>query len=62
MPSYALRKAGVDPDNDIWPFYTGSHTASFEALRNHKVPAAELDSTAIADAKLAGMCAIPPIT
>lgn len=48
VPSYALRKAGVDLDNDIRPFYTGAHNASFEALRNHKVPAGELDSTAIA--------------
>lgn len=55
VPSYALRKAGIDPDHDITPFYTGSHTASFEALRNHKVPAGELNSTAIAGAKLAGM-------
>ncbi len=55
VPSYALRKAGIDPDKDIRPFYTGSHTASFEALRNHKVPAGELNSTAIAGAKLAGM-------
>lgn len=55
VPSYALRKAGIDPDKDIRPFYTGSHTASFEALRNHKVPAGELNSTAIAGAKVAGM-------
>jgi phosphonate transport system substrate-binding protein len=55
IPTYALRKAGIDPDKDIKPFYTGSHTASFEALRNHKVPAGELNSTAIAGAQLAGM-------
>ncbi len=36
------------------PFYSGSHTASFEALRNHKVPVGELNSTAIAGAELAG--------
>jgi phosphonate transport system substrate-binding protein len=55
IPSYALRKAGIDPDKDIRAFYTGSHTASFEALRNHKVPVGELNSTAIAAAKVEGM-------
>ncbi len=32
--------------------YAGSHTASFEALRNHKVEAGELNSEEIASAKL----------
>lgn len=54
IPSYGLRKAGIDPDRDIRPFYTGSHTASFEALRNHKVPVGELNSIAIAGARIAG--------
>lgn len=54
IPTYGLIKAGIDPDKDIKPFYTGSHTASFEALRNHKVPAGELNSTAIAGAEQAG--------
>jgi phosphonate transport system substrate-binding protein len=54
IPSYGLVKAGIDPDKDIRPFYTGSHTASFEALRNHKVPVGELNSIAIAGAQLAG--------
>ena len=54
VPAYGLRKAGIDPDKDIRPFYTGSHTASFEALRNHKVPVAELNSTAIAAAQVTG--------
>lgn len=54
IPSYALVKAGIDPAKDITPFYTGSHTASFEALHNHKVPVGELNSTAIAGATLAG--------
>jgi phosphonate transport system substrate-binding protein len=44
FPSYALRKAGLDPDNDVKAVYAGSHTASFEALRNKKVDAAELNS------------------
>jgi phosphonate transport system substrate-binding protein len=55
IPAYGMRKAGLNPDTDIRAFYTGSHTASFEALRNHKIPAAELNSTAIAGAKLAGL-------
>jgi phosphonate transport system substrate-binding protein len=54
IPSYGLVKAGIDPDKDIRPFYTGSHTASFEALHNHKVPAGELNSIAIAGAEQAG--------
>ncbi len=54
IPSYGLVKAGIDPQKDITPFYTGSHTASFEALRNHKVPVGELNSIAIAGAELAG--------
>lgn len=55
IPSYGLRKAGIDPDRDIHAFYTGSHTASFEALRNHKVPVGELNSIAVAGARVAGM-------
>ncbi|HVY16114.1 MAG TPA: phosphate/phosphite/phosphonate ABC transporter substrate-binding protein [Rhodopila sp.] len=54
IPSYGLRKAGIDPTKDVQSFYTGSHTASFEALRNHKVPVGELNSTAVAAAKLQG--------
>lgn len=54
IPSYGLVKAGIDPEKDITPFYTGSHTASFEALRNHKVPVGELNSVAISGAELAG--------
>jgi phosphonate transport system substrate-binding protein len=44
FPAYGLRKAGVDPDKDIRAIYAGSHTASFEALYNHKVDAGELNS------------------
>jgi phosphonate transport system substrate-binding protein len=55
IPSYGLRKAGIDPEKDIRPFYSGSHTASFEALRNHKVPVGELNSTAVAGAEVAGI-------
>ncbi len=55
IPSYGLEKAGIDPNRDIRPFYTGSHTASFEALLNHKVPVGELNSIAIAGAQAAGL-------
>jgi phosphonate transport system substrate-binding protein len=54
IPSYGLRKAGIDPDRDVHAFYTGSHTASFEALRNHKVPVGELNSIAVAGARHVG--------
>lgn len=52
FPAYGLRKAGVDPDKGVKAIYAGSHTASFEALRNHKVDAGELNSEEIASAKL----------
>ncbi|MBV8082107.1 MAG: phosphate/phosphite/phosphonate ABC transporter substrate-binding protein [Candidatus Eremiobacteraeota bacterium] len=48
FPAYALKKAGIDPDNGVKAFYAGSHTASFEALRNKKVDAGELNSPTIA--------------
>lgn len=48
FPAYALKKAGIDPDTGVKAFYAGSHTASFEALRNHKVDAGELNSPTIA--------------
>lgn len=44
FPAYALRKNGIDPDTGVKPVYAGSHTASFEALHNHKVDAGELNS------------------
>jgi phosphonate transport system substrate-binding protein len=52
FPAYGLRKNGIDPDHDVRAVYAGSHTASFEALRNHKVEAGELNSEEIASAKL----------
>jgi len=52
FPAYGLRKIGVDPDKGVKAVYAGSHTASFEALRNHKVQAGELNSEEIASAKL----------
>jgi len=44
FPAYGLRKAGLDPDKDVKSIYAGSHTASFEALYNHKVDSGELNS------------------
>jgi phosphonate transport system substrate-binding protein len=44
FPAYGMRKAGLDPEKDIKAIYAGSHTASFEALYNHKVDAGELNS------------------
>jgi phosphonate transport system substrate-binding protein len=54
FPAYALKKAGIDPDSGIQAFYAGSHTASFESLRNHKVDAGELNSDTIASATKSG--------
>jgi phosphonate transport system substrate-binding protein len=52
FPAYGLSKNGIDPDHGVKAIYAGSHTASFEALRNHKVQAGELNSEEIASAKL----------
>jgi phosphonate transport system substrate-binding protein len=52
FPAFGLSKAGIDPDKDVKAVYAGSHTASFEALRNHKVEAGELNSEEIASATL----------
>ena len=54
FPAYGLRKAGLDPDKDIRPLYAGSHTASFEALYNHKVDAGELNSEQLESATQRG--------
>lgn len=53
-PAYALKSAGIDPDTGVQAIYAGSHTAAFEALRNHKVDAGELNSDRIATATAAG--------
>lgn len=55
IPAYGLRKSGIDPDHDIRPIYTGTHTASFEALRNHKVLVGEMNSTVISAATVQGI-------
>lgn len=52
FPAYALKKAGIDPESGVRALYAGSHTASFEAIRNHKVKAGELNSEEIESAKL----------
>jgi phosphonate transport system substrate-binding protein len=54
FPAYGLRKAGVDPEKDIKAIFAGSHTASFEALYNHKVDAGELNSEQLQSAKERG--------
>ena len=54
FPAYGLRKAGIDPDKDIKAFYAGTHTASFEALHNHKVDAGELNSAQLQSATQRG--------
>jgi phosphonate transport system substrate-binding protein len=54
FPAYGLRKAGLDPDKDIKAIYAGSHTASFEAIYNHKVDAGELNSEQLESAQQRG--------
>src|SRR5580704_4339868 len=54
FPAYGLRKAGLDPDKDIKAIYAGSHTASFEAVYNHKVDAGELNSEQLQSATQRG--------
>jgi len=47
FPAYALKAAGIDPDTGVKAVYAGSHTASFEAIKNDKVQAGELNSLTI---------------
>ena len=54
FPAYGIRKSGLDPDKDVTAIYAGSHTASFEALYNHKVDAAELNSEQLESATQRG--------
>ena len=54
FPAYWLRKAGIDPDKDVKAIYAGSHTASFEAIYNHKVDAGELNSEQLESATQRG--------
>lgn len=52
FPAFGLSKNGIDPQTGVKAIYAGSHTASYEALRNHKVEAGELNSEEINSAKL----------
>src|SRR5271156_5956987 len=54
FPAYALAAAGIDPNKGVTPLYSGSHTASYEALLNHKVQAGEMNSQVVQAATLAG--------
>jgi phosphonate transport system substrate-binding protein len=54
FPAYALAAAGIDPNKGVIPLYSGSHTASYETLLNHKVEAGEMNSQVIQAATLAG--------
>jgi phosphonate transport system substrate-binding protein len=54
FPAYGLRKGGIDPDKDVKAIYAGSHTASFEAIYNHKVDAGELNSEQLESATQRG--------
>jgi phosphonate transport system substrate-binding protein len=54
FPAYWLAKNGIDPDKGVKGYYAGSHAATFEALRNHKVLAGELNSEQIASATVSG--------
>jgi len=53
-PAFALKSNGIDPDTGVQAIYAGSHTSAYEALRNHKVDAGELNSDRIATATAAG--------
>ena len=54
FPAYGLRKNGIDPDTGIKGVYAGSHTASFEAIKNKKVDAGEFNSQMQDSAMAAG--------
>lgn len=54
-PAYGLMRAGINYKSGIKATFAGSHTSSYEALRNKKVDAGELNSTQIAAAKEQGM-------
>lgn len=52
FPAYALQTAGINPNTGVKPIFAGSHTASYEALVNHKVEAGELNSQTIQAAQI----------
>jgi len=41
-PAFGLKSNGIDSDSGVQALFARSHTASFEAIRNHKVDAGEL--------------------
>ena len=53
-PASALKQAEIDPETGVRARYAGSHAASFETIRNHKVQAGELNSQQIKSATIAG--------
>ena len=54
MPSYGMKSVGLDAKKDVKGFFAGTHTASFEALRNRKVQAGEINSDTLTLAKSKG--------
>jgi phosphonate transport system substrate-binding protein len=54
-PAYGLMQAGINYKSGIKATFAGSHTSSYEALRNKKVDAGELNSTQIDAAKAQGI-------
>ena len=48
MPAFGLKSAGIDPKTGVQALYAGTHAASFEALKNHKVQAGEFNSDTLA--------------
>jgi phosphonate transport system substrate-binding protein len=55
FPAYGLEKNGINQDHGVKPVYAGSHTATFEALLNHKVQAGEMNSQEVQSATVAGI-------
>lgn len=47
IPAFLLKNAGIDPRKGVKPVFAGSHPSAYEALRNGKVDAGELNSEQI---------------
>lgn len=54
-PAYGLTQNGINYKSGVKATFAGSHTSSYEALRNKKVDAGELNSTQITAAKAQGI-------
>lgn len=54
-PAYGLTQAGINYKSGVKATFAGSHTSSYEALRNKKVQAGELNSTQMTAAKKQGI-------